>query len=225
MSPLCSTFTVHRSAVVAQALHHQLEATAHTTSAGWATSAADALYRHPQPPDVWIVDDRLARSGATVLCDRLNRRGGPGHILVLAALDGTSDVERVLPMVERGVRGVVDVSSSWPLLLEAVQAVAIGETWLPRRVASDLSRSMLLTRAMDDLVIGSLLRLTQRERQVLLLLCRGHSRSEVSEALQISAHTARTHVQRVIKKFGVHSQSEVLALGLKHRLADRFEGC
>ena len=34
----------------------------------------------------------------------------------------------------------------------------------------------------------------------------------------ISAHTARTHVQRVIEKFEVHSQREVLALGLKHRL-------
>ncbi|MEJ7583169.1 MAG: LuxR C-terminal-related transcriptional regulator [Acidimicrobiales bacterium] len=127
-------------------------------------------------------------------------------------------------MVERGVNGVLDVRSSWPVL-RAVQAVATGETWLPRQIESDLLRSMLLTRAMDDLVIGCLLRLTQREREVLLLLCRGQNRSEVSEALHISSHTARTHVQRVIEKFGVHSQREVLALGLKHRLADRFDGC
>ena len=106
--------------------------------------------------------------------------------------------------------------------MSAVRAVADGLTWLPPQLESHLSKSARVARTTDDAVIRVLLRLTEREREVLLLLCRGYNRLEVSQALHISAHTARTHVQRVIDKFGVHSQREVVALGLRHHLVERF---
>ena len=172
---------------------------------------------------MWIVDERLAHAGAAVLCDRLLRRGITGEVLLLVSLGGVHDLEPALAMVERGAAAVVDVNCSWSILVKGVRAVADGDIWLPRRIESGLLKSMLQARATDDAVIRSLLRLTDRERDVLLLLCRGMNRVEVAEALHISGHTARTHVQRVIEKLGVHSQREVLALGLKHRLAERFD--
>jgi DNA-binding NarL/FixJ family response regulator len=220
MAASLSTYAVHRSAVVAQALHHRLGATPGFTSSGWATSASDALFGIEQYPEVWVVDERLPRSGAAVLCDHARREGCEAHVVVLADL---TQSEHVIPLVERGAKGVVDVHSSWPLFVKAVRTVGTGVTSLPAKLESDLLRSMLLARSKDDMVIRSLLRLTDRERQVLLLLCRGVSRAEVSHELHISAHTARTHVQRVIDKLGVHSQREVVALGMSHRLVERFE--
>jgi DNA-binding NarL/FixJ family response regulator len=217
-----STYAVHRSAVVAEALHQQLDATPGLTCAGWATSASEALNRRADSPHVWVVDERLPHSGATVLCDVLDRDTRGDHLVVLAALAGAADNERVVNLVERGATGVVDVGSSWSTLVRAVRAVADGLMWLPPHLESDLSKSARVAQTMDDAVIRVLLRLTDREREVLLLLCRGYNRVEVSHTLHISAHTARTHVQRVIDKFAVHSQREVVALGLRHHLVERF---
>jgi DNA-binding NarL/FixJ family response regulator len=218
-----STFAVHRSAVVAQAFHHQLGATPGLSSSGWAIRAADTLDEDADSPTIWIVDALLPHSGAAVLCDRLASAKDAGRMVVLAEMVSLSSRNRVMSLVERGVSGVVDVDTPWPTFIEAIHAVANGVTWVPPDLESDVLKSVLLARSLDDDAIRSLLRLTDRERQVLFLLCQGHTRVEVAEALNISTHTARTHVQRVIDKFRVHSQREVVALAMRHRLVERFE--
>jgi len=50
--------------------------------------------------------------------------------------------------------------------------------------------------------------LTARELEVAVLLAQGRSNAAIAEALQISAHTARHHSQRILTKLGVHSRAE-----------------
>jgi DNA-binding CsgD family transcriptional regulator len=50
--------------------------------------------------------------------------------------------------------------------------------------------------------------LTARELEVAVLLAQGCSNASIADALQISAHTARHHTQRILAKLGVHSRSE-----------------
>ena len=51
-------------------------------------------------------------------------------------------------------------------------------------------------------------RLTRREREVLALLADGAGNDRIAETLVISPQTARTHVQNLITKLGVHSRLE-----------------
>lgn len=53
--------------------------------------------------------------------------------------------------------------------------------------------------------------LTNRERQILILLAQGQRPVGISNELVISTSTARTHIQRVYRKLSVHSESELLA--------------
>lgn len=55
-------------------------------------------------------------------------------------------------------------------------------------------------------------RLTSREVQVLRCLAAGLGRSEIAERLYVSPHTARTHIQRVLAKLGVHSALGAMAV-------------
>jgi len=222
MAPV-ATFSVHRSTIVAQALHHRFDGLAGMRSTGWAANASDALYRSSEPADVWVLDAGLCHSGAAVLCDRLQSEGWRTRVVILADLCEPPEMEQVLTLIERGASGVVDTSSAWPILVRAVEATADGLTWLPRQVQTRLVDTVLLGRAMDDVVIRSLLHLTEREREVFMRLCRGERRADVARSLYISDHTVRTHVQRVLAKFGVHSQRELIALGRRHRLAERFD--
>jgi DNA-binding NarL/FixJ family response regulator len=52
---------------------------------------------------------------------------------------------------------------------------------------------------------------TPREREVLALLAEGHSRSEIAERLVISPRTVGSHIQSLLTKFNVHSQTQMVA--------------
>ena len=61
-------------------------------------------------------------------------------------------------------------------------------------------------------------RLTRREREVLALLARGAGNVAIAEALVISPETARTHIQNVIAKLGVHSRLEAAMFVSQNRI-------
>jgi DNA-binding NarL/FixJ family response regulator len=70
-----------------------------------------------------------------------------------------------------------------------------------------------------------LARLTDRERQVLLLLAHGGNKDSIARELFISPKTARTHLQNIFAKLGVRSKLQAVALVLKedweHALAGK----
>lgn len=213
---------VHRSPLIAQSIHLLLCAEPTVVCRGWATTAAAALDRPAVPHGTWVIDIDLPQSGAAVLCEALHVEEHATRVVLLAPLDTDERAERVAAMLQRGVTGVVNISADCSHIVRAVRAVAAGELWIPRRLEAPMVRSFRASRTADDDVIRRLLRLTDREREILAWLCQGHSRNDMADALQISAHTVRTHVQRIIEKFEVHSQAEVVALGLHHKLSERF---
>jgi DNA-binding CsgD family transcriptional regulator len=90
-------------------------------------------------------------------------------------------------------------------LREAVSSVFSTGDVIPRgdgpaRVDSELD---------SELDLGQL---SERERDVVLAMCRGLRLAEIARVLGISHHTARNHLKRVFKKLGVHSQVELLVI-------------
>jgi DNA-binding NarL/FixJ family response regulator len=63
--------------------------------------------------------------------------------------------------------------------------------------------------------------LTEREQTVVELLADGCGANQIAEAMDVSVHTVRTHVQNVLAKLGAHSQTDAVArareLGLLKR--------
>jgi DNA-binding NarL/FixJ family response regulator len=54
--------------------------------------------------------------------------------------------------------------------------------------------------------------LTDREREVLLLVARGRSNQEIAEELFISPHTAKTHLNRTMTKLNAHDRAQLVIL-------------
>lgn len=52
--------------------------------------------------------------------------------------------------------------------------------------------------------------LTDREREVLLLVARGDSNQDIAEALVISPHTAKTHVNRIMSKLQARDRAQLV---------------
>jgi DNA-binding NarL/FixJ family response regulator len=66
--------------------------------------------------------------------------------------------------------------------------------------------------------------LSRRERQVLGLVARGTKTAIIAEMLVISPETARTHVQNILTKLGVHSRLEAAAFVIENGLLDHLDG-
>jgi DNA-binding NarL/FixJ family response regulator len=61
---------------------------------------------------------------------------------------------------------------------------------------------------------------TPREREVLELLAKGLSRSEIAERLVISPRTVGSHIQHLLTKFNVHSQTQMVAAAYRDGLIE-----
>ena len=85
---------------------------------------------------------------------------------------------------------------------------------LPEATPAAPSRDELVDAACDALAAER--GLTEREREVLGMLARGHNGYHVRDALTLSYNTVKTHVKRIYRKLDVHSQQELIDL-VDHR--------
>jgi NarL family two-component system response regulator LiaR len=61
--------------------------------------------------------------------------------------------------------------------------------------------------------------LTEREREVLQLVVKGHSNQQIAESLVISIPTVKAHISNILSKLQVSSRTEAIAYAIKHKLA------
>jgi len=96
-------------------------------------------------------------------------------------------------------------------LIYASRAIDRGETVVPPRMLGPLLTRLIHRRSERDDAMRRVSLLTRREREVLALLAEGADNGGIAAALVISPETARTHIQNVLNKLGVHSRLEAAA--------------
>jgi DNA-binding NarL/FixJ family response regulator len=153
------------------------------------------------------------------LCARLQELDGAPPTLVFDRL-GSED--SLLHAIESGAAGYVTGNGGLAGLAQAVHAIANGDSVVPPAMLGPLLRRLIerqreAASAMERLVV-----LTPREREVLALLAEGRDAAGIASVLFISPETARTHLQRVLRKLGVHSRREAIALVATSGLAERL---
>jgi DNA-binding NarL/FixJ family response regulator len=137
-------------------------------------------------------------------------------------LDRLADEETLLHAIEAGVDGYVTGADGVAGLADAVRSIVGGEAVIPPTMLGALLRRLIQRRRDAANAAQRLVDLTRREREVLHLLVGGHNQHGIAAELFISPETARTHVQRVLRKLDVHSRREAVALVAQLELADRL---
>jgi len=209
---LASRFPLHRAALAA-ALRAAGDL-AVVAEAEDAQAALDAATR--TQPDLVVVDAALPPRGGIGVCAALKRSVPDVKVLVLAR-----DPDALLQAVEAGADGFAPADLQLGGLLGAVREVLAGGTFVPRDLLGGLLRDLVERNREADRYLELAARLTRREWEILELLVEGCAHDAVAEILSISPQTARTHIQNIISKFGVHSRLEVVTRAVQHRLVDR----
>jgi DNA-binding NarL/FixJ family response regulator len=138
-------------------------------------------------------------------------------------LDRHPNEETLLRAIEGGASGYVTGHGGLGGVAEAIGIVARGESVVPPAMLGPLLRRLIERQREAAHAAERLVALTPREREVLSLLVDGYDLQRMAATLVISPETARTHVQRVLRKLGVHSRLEAIALVAKTGMVDRLE--
>jgi DNA-binding NarL/FixJ family response regulator len=130
-------------------------------------------------------------------------------------LTGSADASIALPAIDAGARGFARKDDDLDRIVQTIKQVHAGETisasppskrtWPSANGHRPGNQGQNLARF-----------LTSREREVLERLVRGESTATLARAMDVSYHTARTHIQNVLAKLGVHSKLEAVAFAVNH---------
>jgi DNA-binding NarL/FixJ family response regulator len=177
-----------------------------------AGSQAEALERGLRSrPDVVLVDIGLGGAGDGVqLVRELSARIPNTTFLMLSASHSDADL---MDSVIAGAHGYLTKDVSPQALLRAITSARRGELAMPRAMAARLVERLAdAARHLGGLREPELMRLSEREREVLRLLANGQTDREIAQALTISPRTAEAHVAAILRKLEVRNRSEAAVI-------------
>ncbi len=167
-------------------------------------------------PDVVVLDVNMPAMSGLEVTMALREEGSPVRVLILSMHD---DPEYVLQAVRAGADGYVLKDVSPAELRDAVLAVHEGRDHFTARVTQQLSVGLRREIEEEQLRtrVGSL---TQREREVLLLVAQGMTNREAGGKLEISPRTVETHRERVMDKLRIRTVAGLTRFVVEHSLDD-----
>ena len=151
-------------------------------------------------PDVVLMDLRMPVKDGIEATKEIRGRQPDARILMLTTFDGDTDIHRA---IQAGAQGYVLKSSTGDKLIPAVRAVAAGEKWIPKEVATRLASRKLFEE------------LTPRELQVLQQMAKGLANKEIGDALNITGHTVKDHLKNILGKLRVADRTEAVTVALQ----------
>ena len=167
-------------------------------------------------PDVVVLDVNMPAMSGLEVTMALREAGSPVRVLILSMHD---DPEYVLQAVRAGADGYVLKDVSPAELRDAVIAVHEGRDHFTARVTQQLSVG--LRREIEEEQLRTRLgSLTQREREVLLLVAQGMTNREAGGKLEISPRTVETHRERVMDKLRIRTVAGLTRFVVEHNLDD-----
>ena len=181
-----------------------------------AVAEAEALQ-----PDLAILDISLPNCDGIRATELIRDRVPHCRVVLLAPEE---DHNILIDSLEAGASGYLTKGSPLGDLIDAARAVHNGETLIPRRMLGALLVRLIRRRRDDDEASRKMSQLTKREREVLSLLARGADNDTIAQSLVISPQTARTHIQNVLGKLGVHSRLEAAAFVMQNGVLGELAG-
>ena len=141
------------------------------------------------------------------------------HIPVLV-LTGNTEIEFYQQCLKLGVRGLVSKLSGVDVLFKALEKVFDGEFWFDRSIMGATILHMINEKQslIDNPAVQKINGMTDREKQVVELICKGMKNKGIAEKLFITETTVRHHLTSVFNKLEVESRLELVIYAFKHRL-------
>ena len=170
-------------------------------------------------PDIVLMDLVMPEMDGIQAIQAIMEVHPEAKILVLTSF-ATDD--KVFPAIKAGASGYLLKDSDSDELVRSIREVQRGESSIDPKIARKLLRE--LSDPPPQPPPAEVDPLTERELEVLKLVARGQSNSEISKQLVISEGTVRTHVSNILGKLHLASRTQATLYALRKGLASLNDG-
>ena len=194
-----------------------LDAQPHMTVVGEAADGLAAVeFARAHSADVMVMDARMPRMDGVAATQRIRQAGDRPRVLMLTTFDLD---EYAFAALKAGASGFLLKDVPPEELLFAIRAVHSGDAVVaPSTTRRLLDRFAPMLPAGDSQAASELEELTERERQVLVLVAQGLSNAELARRLFVSEATVKTHVGRILAKLGLRDRVQAVVYAYENGL-------
>jgi DNA-binding NarL/FixJ family response regulator len=169
--------------------------------------AVERTSRHR--PDVVLMDVRMPKLDGIAATRQLATAAPQARILILTTFE---DDDYIFGALCAGASGFLLKRTQPEQLIAAIHTIAAGESLLSPSITRKVIDSMARRPAPDPNAARPLNNLTPRERDVLELVARGLSNSEIAATLVVEESTIKTHMKRILGKLNLRDRVQAAIL-------------
>ncbi len=176
----------------------------------------DRIEKLEQKPDVILLDLKMPVKDGMETLRELKENYPDVKVLILTMLD---EDDYILHLLDMGASGYLLKNSSAEEVITAIKTVAEKDFYFNDHISKIMLRGLRKKRKTPPALNNST-RITEREQEVLELLCHEMTTSEIAEKLFVSVRTVETHRKHLMEKLEAKNTAGIIYRAVKEGLVN-----
>ena len=171
-------------------------------------------------PDVVIMDLRMPRVDGLTALRSIHTRAPRSKVILFSSGDNKDGFVEAMKL---GCSGILSKESSPTLIERSISNVYAGEIWLDSNTTAAVIRQFaspgdFAPPATNGKTTRERAQLSQREREIIILIAQGYKNKEIAEKMFITEQTVKNHLHNVFDKLGVSDRLELALYAIHNSL-------
>lgn len=163
-------------------------------------------------PDLILLDISMPNMGGIEVLEHLHEKMIPSKVLMLTVHEDESLLKKA---IRAGASGYLVKRAAESELINAIKTVMQGDMYVHPSMTRALLKDLVPAPAAKQVVNTTL---THREIEILRLIARGYTNTQIAERLSISARTVEGHRANLMGKLDLHTRVELVEYAEQHGL-------
>ena len=170
-------------------------------------------YDKKHPDEIYVVDIAMPVMYGIEAVEQIVKHNPEAKVVMLSMYDDRMSVEKSL---KAGAKGFIVKVSAADEIVSAIEEICAGRFYLCNKVSKYIVQGFLGKSSPRQKDRRGL---TPKEKEVLQLIAEGYSSKQIAKSFNLSLNTIHVHRNNIMKKLGIHKQTELVRFAIKEGIA------